>query len=693
MSVDRESMTKWLLIGLVSVMALCLIVACLCIGTTYFVSDFISAIGDALESASEILPTPTDEATPIPTGETTPETTPTTQPTESTSEVDPAEQTLRLLSDIEVPVNDPIELAKRFRGLSDIPRVLVESADLIPVGSVQSFWAGDNDKNINFQVQAELVYATEHVYFWIEQGVKYDLNDVVALVDDFECQTYPTNRAFFGSEWTPGVDGDPHIYILYARNLGWSVAGYFGSNDEFSPLVHEYSNGHEMFYLSADNVKLWEAFAYTVLAHEFQHMIHWALDRNEDTWLDEGFADLAAHLNGHSTGGADYIFALDPDVTLYNWSYEGEESGGHYGQAFLFMAYFLDRFGSDATQALVANPINGLDSVDQTLESLGLVDDETGEPITADDVYQDWAAALLLMDATVGDGRYAFRSYEPPSPVSVDEFGNCPIGEQSREVSQYGIDYIRFHCRGDYTLIFDGQSSAPVVPTEPHGADFAFWTNRGNESDMTLTRAFDLREVEGPVNFDYWVWYDIEEGWDYVYLEVSTDGGETWQILNTPSGTDENPSGNSYGWAYTGYSGGRGAPAWILETVDLSDYAGQEVTLRFEYVTDAAVNGEGLLLDDLSIEALGYSEGFEMDDGRWEAEGFARLYNRLPQTYRLLLVELGSETRLTEITLDDSRHAEVRLNLGGAYDEAVLVVIGTARHTWQPAPYKYQVAP
>ncbi|TET84507.1 MAG: hypothetical protein E3J37_03650, partial [Anaerolineales bacterium] len=128
-------------------------------------------------------------------------------------------------------------------------------------------------------------------------------------------------------------------------------------------------------------------------------------------------------------------------------------------------------------------------------------------------------------------------------------------------------------------------------------------------------------------------------------------------------------------------------------TVDLSDYAGQEVTLRFEYVTDAAVNGEGLLLDDLSIEALGYSEGFEMDDGRWEAEGFARLYNRLPQTYRLLLVELGSETRLTEITLDDSRHAEVRLNLGGAYDEAVLVVIGTARHTWQPAPYKYQVVP
>ena len=43
-----------------------------------------------------------------------------------------------------------------------------------------------------------------------------DLSD---LADSFENQIYPTDRAFFGSEWTPGVDGDPHIYILYARGL------------------------------------------------------------------------------------------------------------------------------------------------------------------------------------------------------------------------------------------------------------------------------------------------------------------------------------------------------------------------------------------------------------------------------------------------------------------------------------------
>jgi len=45
---------------------------------------------------------------------------------------------------------------------------------------------------------------------------------------------------------------------------------------------------------------------------------------------------------------------------------------------------------------------------------------------------------------------------------------------------------------------------------------------------------------------------------------------------------------------------------WIEESVDLSDYSGKKIWLRFEYVTDAAVNGEGFFLDDVSVDAIGY---------------------------------------------------------------------------------------
>lgn len=606
-----------------------------------------------------------------------------------------AREMLAELAAVEVPTADPISLAERFEGKVDIPTVLETSAASLKEGQSQMFWASDVDNNSNFQVSADLVYASPHVYFWVEQGVDYNLGDVKSLVDEFEARAYPTDREFFGSEWTPGVDGDPHLYILYATGLGSSIAGYFSSNDEFSPEAHEYSNGHEMFYLSADNLlDLTDDFTNGVLAHEFQHMIHWYRDRNEETWMNEGFSELAAYLNGYSVGGFDISYIFDPDLTLTYWPSEPGTSGAHYGQAFLFLKYFLDRFGAEATKALVANPANGLDSIDQTLADLGETDPSTGQPVGADDLARDWGVTLLLQDSSVGDGRYAMSDYAGLIQAEAsDTIRDCPSQPMSSDVSQYGVDYIQIDCQGDYRLAFQGVASARVVPADAHSGEYAFWSNRGDESDMTLTWTFDLTEVDNPGVLDYWVWYDIEEGYDYLYLEASVDGGQTWEIITTPSGTGDDPSGNAYGWGYNGASGGGLQPEWINEQVDLSPYAGEEVTLRFEYVTDAAVNGEGLLLDDVSVPALDYQEDFEQGDGGWESAGWVRLYNEVPQTYRVVLVVQGRSTQVRELALDSSNHGEIDLQLGGGSDRAVVIVLGTARHTWQQAPYELQIQP
>jgi len=600
----------------------------------------------------------------------------------------------RALGEEVVPIADPISLAERLQGKEGIPVVLAASAAPIPVGTRRTFWASNTDTLENFQVEAELVYATDHVYFWVEQGIGYDLDEVQALVDEFENETYPTNRAFFGSEWSPGVDGDEHLYILLADNLGFSIAGYYSSNDEYSPQAHEFSNGHEMFYLMAPNIDLGDTFTAGVLAHEFQHMIHWYRDRNEETWMNEGFSEVAAHLNGFNVGGADYEFASRPDQTLAQWPSEPGTAGGHYGQAFLVLTYFLDRFGAEATQALVADEANGFDSIDRTLETLGIVDPATGRPVTADDFFLDWAVALLLQDPSVGDGRFAYTSYDAaPEPGYAETVGECPLEPQTRNVSQYGVDYVRLTCPGRHLLTVEGTSLVPILPVDAHSGDYAFWSNRGDTSDMTLTRAFDLSQASGPVALEYWIWYDIEEGYDYAYLEISDDGGETWSIVTTPGGTAEDPSGNSYGWGYNGFSGGGDEPAWVQERVSLADYAGREILVRFEYVTDAAVNGEGMLLDDVAIDAIGYFEDFESGDGGWEGEGYVRLFNRLPQTYRLALVERGDDPTVTYLALDETGRVEVPVEIGSGVEEAVLVITGTARHTWQPAAYRFRVSP
>jgi len=167
--------------------------------------------------------------------------------------------------------------------------------------------------------------------------------------------------------------------------------------------------------------------------------------------------------------------------------------------------------------------------------------------------------------------------------------------------------------------------------------------------------------------------------------------------LNTPSGTAENPSGNSFGWAYNGLSGTtskyRDNALWINETVDISKYAGEMAYLRFEYVTDAAVNGEGFLIDDISIPQIDYFSDFEIDDGGWEAAGFARIQNILPQTYRLALIRVGSETSVEYITLTDDNTVEIPLTFNQDLKEVILVVSGTTRFTRQPTAYRFNFVP
>jgi hypothetical protein len=255
-------------------------------------------------------------------------------------------------------------------------------------------------------------------------------------------------------------------------------------------------------------------------------------------------------------------------------------------------------------------------------------------------------------------------------------------------VHQFGVDYIDLECDGQVTLVFEGVNSTGLLPVDPYSGNYAFWTNKGDESDMTLTRTFDFTNVSGPITLIYKTWYHIEEDWDYVYVLTSTNGGDDWTFLQTPSGTDTDPTGNSFGWGYTGFSGGSSPGEWIEESVDLSEYAGQEVLVRFEYVTDAAVNGEGLMVDDISIPETGYFEDFEQGDGGWLAAGFARIQNVLPQTFRLAIIKHGGGTSVEYVDVPSGNSVAITLDFDES-DQITLVVMGSTRFTRQTGAYRF----
>lgn len=589
---------------------------------------------------------------------------------------------LRVMQEVEVPITNLYDLSARIYGKKDIP--LTVPGPLVPymIGDSKPFWITNTDTNESFQITASLRYQTPHLYFWIENGVTYNEGDLKRLAETFEEKIYPTNREFFGSEWTPGVDNDPRLFILMATNAGNDLAGYFSSSDEYNPEVHEYSNAHELFLLNADNLDLADEFTYGVLAHEFQHMIHWYRDLNEETWLNEGFSELAAFINGYDVGGFDSSYLMNPDLQLTDWGVGVGDNSGHYGASYLFVKYFLDRFGEDATKALVSEDQNGMVSIDKILTDLNEVDPSTGKIITADDLFADWAVTNYINDNSVADGRFFYKDYAPLFPATISaDINSCPTGSYSDTVQQYGADYLLISCPGEHTITLQGKTTTTLLETGSHSGDYSFWSNKGDESNMYLSRELDLTSLTDTATLEYSTWYDLEEDYDYAYVMASTDG-EKWDILKTPSGTDKDISGNSFGWGYNGKTFG-----WINESVDLSAYAGKKIQIRFEYITDAAVNGEGMLLDDISIPELEYFEDFEEGEGDWESAGFVRLYNQLPQTYRVSLISFGSSgSNVSYVELDDTNRASIPVSIADG-ESMMIVISGTTRFTRQPAPY------
>ncbi|GAA4455434.1 immune inhibitor A domain-containing protein [Phytohabitans houttuyneae] len=164
----------------------------------------------------------------------------------------------------------------------------------------------------------------------------------------------------------------------------------------------------------------------------------------------------------------------------------------------------------------------------------------------------------------------------------------------------------------------------------PHSGEGQWWTNNDQSwADVRLTR-----EVAVPAGTDvrFWLWnhYQIEEDWDFGFVEVSTDGGATWaeqkvfdeagNLVSTDDGYPD-PHGrmHDYGDKKYGLTGSTGGE-WRHDYVSLNAFAGQTVQLRLRYATDEAFEDVGWFTDDFSVTADGtttWSDDVESGNNGW----------------------------------------------------------------------------
>ena len=616
--------------------------------------------------------TPTPMSTPTPTNIPTavPTSTPTTTPTATaTPTLTPA--VVRSLP----PDRDLFALAQRLalKSQDPISRVVNPEPVSYQEGREDQFNVTDILARRVYQVTATLQLVSDHAYWYVDDRVGFEMDALEESARVFEEGIYPRITQVFGSEMVPGVDNDVHLTILHTPLRG--VAGYYSSVDEYPTQVHRYSNQREMIYIDTSALALNSRSYLGTLAHELTHAIQFRVDPTEDTWINEGLAEIGRKIAGY-TPVFQNSFLASPSVSLTLWPEVSTASIPHYGGSSLFMEYLAQHYGTESLLLLLEEPADGIQGVEAYLATVG-ADKSFRE------VFADWVVANYLDNPEGGVYSYPAGNVQ----ATVLETIGAPI-EVSDLAPQYGARYYDLRLETPrVTVTFQGQREIPLLPENLPVGGACWWSNRGDSIDTTLTGRFVLPAVD-PLTLTYSLWYRLEDGWDFAYVEVSTDGGITWDILEGTHTSPEDHLGNAFGPGYTGSSGG-----WLQDQVDLTSYAGQEVLLRFEYVTDDAIHGPGLCVGDIAIpEADFFSDG-EENNGVWDARGFVWTINSVPQSYVLRVIELGAEPRVRDIPLDESQAATFTIEgIGSRIDHAVIVVVGMADQTMLPAPFEFKVS-
>ncbi|WP_405908345.1 MULTISPECIES: immune inhibitor A domain-containing protein [unclassified Streptomyces] len=165
---------------------------------------------------------------------------------------------------------------------------------------------------------------------------------------------------------------------------------------------------------------------------------------------------------------------------------------------------------------------------------------------------------------------------------------------------------------------------------EPAQGATQWWSGSGDNLSQTLTRSVDLTgKSSATLTLDGW--WDIEAGYDYLYTEVSTNGGASWTAID----------GTADGAAISRDGSGKPAldgttEAYKKLSYPLDAYAGQNIGLRFRYATDGGVAQKGFAADEISVTADGtalFSDNAETADAAWTVDGFSRIGASITDDY------------------------------------------------------------
>ena len=262
-------------------------------------------------------------------------------------------------------------------------------------------------------------YVGERAYVFVEDGMWDDdggplvTGDVEGLVELFDTATpadpgrgiFQLGAEAFGVPFD--ADGEERIFIVVLDIGANNILGFFdrGVSTHQDPALRR-----DAVYLDANEVWLRKQRAAGTLAHEFQHLIHWGFDPDEEVWINEGLSGYAEELAGFPEIDTSVVpaYLQNPSINLTAWFNEAYS----YGSTYLFASYLAETYGNALIRNLVEQPRNGRFGIDDAFEAEGL-------GLDFKQIWGEWIAATYVGDAEVGYAATRGRRPEVSTPPDV----------------------------------------------------------------------------------------------------------------------------------------------------------------------------------------------------------------------------------------------------------------------------------
>jgi hypothetical protein len=436
--------------------------------------------------------------------------------------------------------------------------------------------------------------------------------------------------------WFTGVDPDgggressePFTYTV-AEDIGGDVLVLAAEDHTGVSPAQDGAPRYVDEHVAAVEAAGYDADVYDIDANDRTEPHHLGVLGHYDAVVWESGDDIVPRVPGQPGGTAD-DYSLAVELSVRDYLNEGGK---------LLIAGKYNRYAEAADGVYYYDPFEGECTTYGAYPCLPLFND----------FLQYWLGAYTYVDdgGTGEDGPYPLAG----DAGTFDGFEgvlNAPGSAENQDHTASFLTTSGFLPPEEFPQF---ESSAVVdwirpggAPYDPHTGDWYVYSQQDDVSYKRLTRTVDLTgATAGELSF--WTSYDIETDWDYMFVEAHPVGSDDWTTLPDANGHTQTGTGDSCtsGWDelhpfIAHYQGADCSPAgttgewhaatggsngWQEWSIDLSDYAGEQVEVSIAYASDWGTQGLGVFVDDTTVTVDGTetATSFEDDLGGWTVSG------------------------------------------------------------------------